>query len=410
MRIMRRGVASLTCALAATVFAAARAEAQQQDPYHATLYFGTGLVNTPVAWVSPRSYDAFFNISGKNLPSFPDPGKQSFASLWNTNVALDVHLFGRVSVGAVAYSQNPDFGFFGQALLLREQANSPIPGIALGVRNVGGGKHQDRFFIAHDISFNGTEYEKFIDPRFDSFSTAPSFYGVLTKHVSLGAVSARLPGAQAGISIGYGNGVFSEDGDLGEEYNARGTLVEGLFFGGRVTAHPTLNTTLEFMAENDGFDFNIGVLGDWRGLSLGLYATEVEEGGKDPSGDRSLGLLYNYTKFNVAIGYSGNIIDISRGVLLRARITELTREQQRLNAEIQQRGRRIQGLEVALRKAQAGELAGMANRRAELERSVQEEREAIKRAEERLRQIQESQTPPAPSPTPPTSRDNPPLN
>lgn len=406
MRIMRRGVASLTCALAATVFGAARAEAQQQDPYHATLYFGTGLVNTPVAWVSPRSYDAFFNISGKNLPSFPDPGKQSFASLWNTNVALDVHLFGRVSVGAVAYSQNPDFGFFGQALLLQDRANSPIPGVAVGVRNLGGGKHQDRFFIAHDITYNGTGYDASFDPRYSAFSTAPSFYGVVSKQVGLGALTANMPGATAGFSIGYGNGVFSQDGGLGKNYNANGTLVKGLFFGGRVTTHPTLNTSLEFMAENDGFDFNVGVLGDWRGLSLGLYGTELEEGGKDDTGFN----VYNYTKFNVALGYSGNIIDISRGVLLRARITELTREQQRLNAEIQQRGRRIQGLEVALRKAQAGELAGMASRRAELERSVQEEREAIKRAEERLRQIQESQTPPAPAPTPPTSRDNPPLN
>lgn len=406
MRIMRRGVASLTCALAATVFGAARAEAQQQDPYHATLYFGTGLVNTPVAWVSPRSYDAFFNISGKNLPSFPDPGKQSFASLWNTNVALDVHLFGRVSVGAVAYSQNPDIGFFAQGLLLKDEANSPIPGIAVGVRNLGGGKHQDRFFIAHDIFYNGTGYDGGFDPRYSGFSTSPSFYGVVSKQVGLGALTASMPGATAGFSIGYGNGVFSEDGGLGENYNAKGTLVEGLFFGGRVTTHPTLNTSLEFMAENDGFDFNVGILGDWRGLSLGLYGTELEEGGKDDTGFN----VYNYTKFNVALGYSGNIIDISRGVLLRARITELTREQQRLNAEIAQRGRRIQGLEVALRKAQAGELAGMANRRAELERSVQEEREAIRRAEERLRQIQESQTPPAPSPTPPTSRDNPPLN
>lgn len=406
MRIMRRGVASLTCALAATVFGAARAGAQQQDPYHATLYFGTGLVNTPVAWVSPRSYDAFFNISGKNLPSFPDPGKQSFASLWNTNVALDVHLFGRASVGVTAYSQNPDIGFFGQLLLLQDQVNSPIPGIAVGVRNLGGGKHQDRFFIAHDITYNGVGYDGSFDPRYSAFTTSPSFYGVVSKQVGLGALTANMPGASAGFSVGYGNGVFSQDGGLGENYNSKGTVVKGLFFGGRMTTHPTLNTSLEFMAENDGFDFNVGILGDWRGLSLGLYGTELEEGGKDNTGFN----VYNYTKFNVALGYSGNIIDISRGVLLRSRITELTREQQRLNAEIAQRGRRIQGLEVALRKAQAGELAGMANRRAELERSVQEERDAIRRAEERLRQIQENQTPPAPSPTPPTSRDNPPLN
>ena len=69
MRIMRRGIATLTCALAATAVAAARVDAQQSDPYHATLYQGTGLVTIPVAWVSPTSFDAWFAISGKNLPS-----------------------------------------------------------------------------------------------------------------------------------------------------------------------------------------------------------------------------------------------------------------------------------------------------------------------------------------------------
>jgi uncharacterized coiled-coil protein SlyX len=140
-----------------------------------------------------------------------------------------------------------------------------------------------------------------------------------------------------------------------------------------------------------------------------VYGTELEEGGRNGSGF----YVYNYTKFNVNLGYSGNIIDISRGVLLRTRITELTREQQRLNAEIAVRGRRIAGLEVALRKAQAGELAGLASKRAELEKSVQEERDAIRRAEERLRSIQQNQTPssPAPTPTPPpSSGGTPPLN
>jgi hypothetical protein len=169
-----------------------------------------------------------------------------------------------------------------------------------------------------------------------------------------------------------------------------------MFLGGRILTHPSLNSSLDFLLENDGFDFNAGLIYDWRGLSVGLYGTELEEGGNNHTGFD----VYNYTKFNVSLGYAGNIIDISRGVLLRTRITELTREQQRLNAEITVRGRRIAGLEVALRKAQAGELAGLATKRAELEKSVQEERDAIRRAEERLRQIQQNQTPPSPTPTP----------
>ena len=405
MRIMRRGIATLTCALAATTVAAARLDAQQSDPYHATLYQGTGLVTIPVAWVSPTSYDAWFAISGKHLPSFDvltGQSKQGFASLWNTNVALDVHMFGRASVGVAAYDQNIDYGFFGQVLLLQDKLGTPLPGVAIGVRNVGPGKHQDRFFVAHDISLVNGKYEKIVSSQFMDFSTAPTVYGVVTKQFTVGSMTGQVPGSQIGVTLGYGNGVFSETGGLGDAYNDRGTIAKGLFLGGRFSMHPSLNTTLEFVAENDGFDYNAGVVYDWRGLSAGLYGTELEEGGRKNTGYG----IYNYTKFNVSLGYSGNIIDISRGVLLRTRITELAREQQRLNAEIVARGRRIAGLEIALRKAQAGELAGMAARRAELEKSVQEERDAIQRAEERLRSIQQNPSTPA---TPPAT-STPPQN
>jgi len=405
MRIMRRGIATLTCALAATAVAAARVDAQQLDPYHATLYQGTGLVTIPVAWVSPNSFDAWFAITGKNLPQFDVEGypvKQAFASAWNTNVALDVHMFGRASVGVAAYDQNIDYGFFGQVLLLQDKIGTPLPGVAIGVRNVGPERHEDRFFIAHDIQLQNGKYVKTVAPLYADFSTSPTVYGVASKQFVLGSMTGAVPPSQLGFTVGFGNGLFSEDGGLGDAYNDRGTIAKGLFLGGRFSMHPSLNTTLDFMAENDGFDYNAGIVYDWRGLSLGVYGTELEEGGKKTTGFG----IYNYTKYNVSLGYSGNIIDISRGVLLRTRITELTREQQRLNAEIEARGRRIKGLEVALRKAQAGELAGMAARRAELEKSVQEERDAIQRAEERLRSIQQNPS----APTTPPATSNPPQN
>jgi hypothetical protein len=84
-------------------------------------------------------------------------------------------------------------------------------------------------------------------------------------------------------------------------------------------------------------------------------------------------------------------------------VTELTREQYRLRAEIANRERRISALEVALRRAQAGELADIARRREELERQIQEERDAIRRAEERLQNIERRPPPttPPPSSSPP---------
>jgi hypothetical protein len=403
MRTMREGVTPLLGAAAAAAFlASAPLHAQQSEAFPATLYFGTGLITTPVAWVSPRSGDVWLNTSAKNLPSIPNAGDMNTMTRYNTNIAIDSHWWGRVSIGAVAYSQNPEWGFFGQGLLLRQgDLGLSLPSVAVGVRNVGKYSHQDRFFIGEDVTLNGNQYDRFVDERYSKFSTSNTVYAVATQNFALGR---QAGGPALSLNLGWGNGLFGDDGDLGAAYNRRGTLVKGLFFGARAVMHPSLNTTVSLLAENDAWDYNAGVQVDWRGLTLGVYGTELEEGGgRGPQGF----YIYNYTKFNLSLGYSGNVYDIANGVILRSRITELTREQTRLRYEIADRNRRIRGLEVALGRAQASELASLDNRRLDLERQVQEEREAVRRAEARLRQLelnQQRQTPPATRPptTPPS--------
>lgn len=407
MRTMRRAVATVTGALAATLSLAASAAAQQPDPYYETLHFGTGLIETPVAWVSPNNADAWFAIQGVNYPYYPDPGQMSFASKWNTNVALDTHWFGRLSVGAAAYSQNPNWGIFGQLLLLRDNQFGFLPAISVGARNIGPYKHEDRYLIGDDITFQNGGWKAYTQPTFENFHTSPTLYAVATKNFVITAPGGTTPMASMSLSVGGGNGIFSQDGGLGARYNKHGTLAKGLFLGGRAVMHPSLNTTLSLMAENDGWDWNAGLLADWRGITFGVYGKELEEGSRrDPASF----YVYNYRKFAALVGYSGNIIDISRGVLLRTRITDLAREQQQLRFEIASRERRIKGLEVSLRRAQAGELARIGERRQELEKQVQEERDAIQRAQERLRQLQEGKVPgvtpdsqPAPQPNPPSN-------
>jgi len=78
----------------------------------------------------------------------------------------------------------------------------------------------------------------------------------------------------------------------------------------------------------------------------------------------------------------------------------------RLRLEITQRERRIAGLEVTLRKAQAGELADIAKRRQELESQVQAERDAIRKAQERLEQLERGGNPPATPPSTPPETQN----
>jgi len=395
MLTMRESITPLLGA-AMMVCAASSALRAQNEPYPATLYFGTGLINTPVAWVSSRNADVWLNTSAKNLPALSGMG---FMTRMNSNISIDTHWGGRASVGAVAYSQNPEWGFFGQLLAVRQgDFAAYMPSLAVGIRNVGKYKHEDRFFIGEDIRLNGNQYDHVVPDRYKNFNTANTVYGVATEEFALG----NKPGANAlSLSVGWGNGLFRDDGDLGSAYNRRGTIASGLFAGARFVAHPSLNTTLTVMAENDGWDYNAGLLVDWRGLTAGVYGTELEEGGgRNASGFN----VYNYTKYNFSIGYSGNIVDISKGVILRTRITELTREQQRLKFEIADRNRRIRGLEVALTRAQNSEVANLERRRSDLERQVQEEREAIRRAEDRLRQLDQSQTkPPAPPVKPPTT-------
>jgi hypothetical protein len=402
MRTMRSPVGLMPRAFAASLLLASAVSAQeaptvQRTPYPATLQFGTGLINIPVAWVSPRNADMWLNTSGKTIDHYVNVDAMNWAPRWNTNIAIDTHWLGRFSVGAAAYSQNPEWGFFGQVLLLREQDfQGYVPSLAVGVRNIGPYDHSDRLLIAHDIRLEGVQYVEDRLAVFDDLKSTPTFYAVATKEFG-------APMATSGsVSLGWGNGLFNDDGGLGDRYNDKGTIADGLFFGGRVSFHPTLNTTVTVLGENDAWDWNFGILGDWRGISLGIYGTELEEGSRDPS-KCDLCRVFNYRKWNVSLGYAGNLIDISRGVILRTRVTELTREQFRLRAEIANRERRIRALEVALRRAQAGELADIARRREELERQIQEERDAIRRAEERLQNIDRrppQQTPPPQTPPP----------
>src|SRR5215216_5945584 len=98
MRKPPRGATWLMVACA-TAAAASHGRAQQVDPYPQTLQFGAGFINTPAAWVSRRTADSWLTLAAKDLPSFGDGASGSVASRLNSNLALDTHWMGRVSVG-----------------------------------------------------------------------------------------------------------------------------------------------------------------------------------------------------------------------------------------------------------------------------------------------------------------------
>jgi hypothetical protein len=307
---------------------------------------------------------------------------------------------GRFSIGASLYSQNPEWGVFGQALVVRDGDFGFLPAIAVGARNIGRYKHEDRFLIGHDVVVDSVgQYDKVVVARYADFKTAPTLYAVMTKNVELAENTDAGPPSMS-FSLGYGNGLFRDDGGLGDQYNNSGTIAKGLFLASRLVMHPWSAGGLTFLAENDGWDWNAGVVAEWRGVTFGLYGTELEAGGKKSEAEGFN--VYNYAKINFAIGYIGNIRDISHGVVLRSRITDMTRESQQLRTEIASRERRIAKLERELASARQGELAQLEARRQQLELDLQAEREAIKRASDRLRELEQGGAKPAPT-KPPTN-------
>ena len=89
--------------------------------YPSTLDYGTGLIDDPVAWISPNSGDIWVTASGKIVSYCATPCTINFADKLNSNLSIDTHWRQRFSIGLSVYSQNPDYGFYGQALLLKQQ-------------------------------------------------------------------------------------------------------------------------------------------------------------------------------------------------------------------------------------------------------------------------------------------------
>jgi hypothetical protein len=372
MRAMRSGVTLVVGALAMSIAGVRGAAAQDSSSapgipsYPVTLRYGTGLIDIPTAWVSPTNGDIWISASGTDIPACTSPCNLSTSEKWNTNLTIDTHWMHLFSVGFSLYSNNPEWGFFGQVLALKEDPSTWRPNIAIGFRNLGPYTHEDRLLIGHDVAIDSGGGTTPINPAWSQgFKTAPTFYGVVTKDWTAGSTGTF------GATLGYGTGIFSDNGGLGTNYNDKGTIVKGLFLGARYAFRPSENTALNFMLENNGWDWNAGVVGAWRGIFLSFAASELEEGSMSPS-KGSLYTVYNYTKFNVALGFSTNLFLASKGQVVRAEVSELQREQASLNAEIAQREQKIASLEVQLQKAQAGELAEVSKRREQLDAQLQE--------------------------------------
>ncbi|MDQ6828869.1 MAG: hypothetical protein M3081_08385, partial [Gemmatimonadota bacterium] len=389
MLIIRRRV-TLALALAALGSFVGSAGAQQSFPQ--TLYWGAGLIDIPVAWVSPLSGDFALNYSGKSFKKDPGLPKINYNDRLNSQLTLSVSLFGRAEIGIAAFSSNPEFGAFGQALVLNEEdfRNQPglirfVPSVAIGVRNVGPYNKIDRFGVGYSLfpPANGSadpNYQHIADTLHQKFNTSNTLFGVATKSFSLADLRRTFPDVNLSLSLGYGNGLFSDDGQLGNAYGNHKT--GGLFGGVKVDMSPAPNTLLSLMAENNAWDYNIGASLDYRGLRAGVYLTEIGGGGGTPS--TAPQVLYGYSKVAFTLGWQSNVFALLRGDILRNRVAQLERERSSLLAQIEQRQQRIASLQQEINRYEAQNLLELEQQRARVEGQLKAEREALQRLTERL--------------------------
>jgi hypothetical protein len=406
---MRTTRVSLAAAAAGFVAAAAltavprRAGAQQEYP--ATLYWGSGLVDIPVAWVAPLSGDFALNYSGKQFTKDPDAAaKLNYSGSLNSQLTFSVSLWGRAELGVAAYSSNPEEGGFARALLLREEdfrnrgtaARLLVPSLAFGARNISGFDKIDRFGAGYILVPPGANpnAQHVADSLHQDFKTNNSIYAVATKTILLTDIRPTWPDLSFSFTAGYGGGLFQNHGSIPRRQYAK-NATGGLFYGVKTDFSGGPNTTFSLMAENNAWDFNVGGSVVYRGLRAGIYLTEIGAGSAKTVIDNPATSFYNYQKVAFTLGWQSNVFALLRGDFLQARVARLEKERQALLAEITARQQRIAALELELNRYEAQNLLELEQRRQQAEAELRAEREALRRLEERLKRV-ESQTSPRP--------------
>jgi hypothetical protein len=381
--LARTRFAFLILGMAAAVPATAQDDSRITPSYSPTLTFGTGLVNIPVAWISRGNGDIWASMSMRNIGHGPSASAASDGS-WDATQTLDAHIRGRFSLGVSLYGTKfQQFGVSGQWLALKQGEFGPawLPSVAVGFRNWGSSKYQDRFVTGQRRSLD--VYGDTVPGTLGQMNGAPTLYGVATREVAIGERSVFS------VSLGYGNGLFKEDGGLDTAYNKAGTIVPGMFFGGRY-AFPAFGGSLSIMGDNNGFDWGIGANYTYGFISIGLYNTEVEsKRPKQESGSATYdGKLANYSKFAVSLSYNASLPGIFLGSRQRAEAADASLELRRLSQEIAQRRATTRALVAALNKAATAADAAAKGQQSALEKQLEAERIALKAAADRLEALQ----------------------
>ena len=190
------------------------------------------------------------------------------------------------------------------------------------------------------------------------------------------------------LTLGVGNGLFSDDGGLGRAYASHST--GGLFYGATVDIPASPDLRFQLLGENNAWDFNVGAAAVYRGIRAGVYLTEL---GASSGGTTGAGItpqaFPNYRKFAFTIGWQSNVLALLQGDFLQKRADRLAREREELLAGITARQRRVAALELELDRYEAQNLLELEQRRAAAEIQLRQERESLRRLEERLKRVEQ---------------------
>lgn len=355
--------ARVLCALSA---AAAPALAQRAS-FTPTLFFESGLIDTPTAWVSPLSSDLSLHVTRMARDTAAAPGLLH-AGEPNYNFSVSTSLWGRAEVGASIYTSSMKAGLFAKGILwdqldgtFRTGLYHWMPSVAVGIRNVGSEAGLTRW---GELAPEGTE-----------FST--TLYAVATRTWVLGAaVEKGMKGkSQVTLNAGIGSGWFADDAGLGSIYGSVGT--GGAFAGARVDVETSRFSNLALMAEHNGWDVNLGAVYEVRGLRVGAYLLELTAGSPSRTS-------WAHRRVAISAGWQTNLLALVRGNKMEARVNEIERERDQLMTEIRAGQSRVQGLEAQLRTVEGATEADRRAQRDLIEQKLREEQEALRRLQERL--------------------------
>jgi len=366
----------LGAVLAASMLHAAAAHAQRPQ-FSPTLFWDSGLINTPAAYVSPLGGDIAVNYTAMKFDSSKGPGAFDASRATTRYVfSLSASIYGRAEVGITVFESDLRNGLFAKALIWdqtdgiwRTGLLHYLPSFAVGVRNLGSESGADRFG----------------DTRTSGLNTSGTLYAVATRTIVLASgdgepgapsdIGAR-PKAQLALSAGMGNGLFKNDGGFGKQYANSST--GGVFGGAQLQFATSRYSTLSLIAEHDGWDMNVGAQFDLRGLRANIYMTELGAGAGKPG---SLA----YQKFAMSLGWQTNLSALLPGNRME-RVTEAyARTAEQLRTQIAAGEARVKSLDTQLKTMQTTQQTDASAQRAELERQLKEEQDAVKRLQELLK-------------------------